>query len=153
MIGAMRYAFVVATWVFPWMRGTLPPRHWRKIVAATQGVVLVFAAADVLPRPQLAAALAASLALLIESFGRDVGWLWQHRLVQPGQHHGVDHRHRLDRKPSRGGRLRLTVTRRPLPRRTRPGIAHKAAGRAPAVPRSGHPVLPGRRRGSARDHG
>ncbi len=89
MIGAMRYAFVVATWVLPWMRGALPPRYWRKVVAATQGVVLVFAAADVLPRPLMTVALAASLALLIESFGRDVEWLWHHRLVQPGHRHGA----------------------------------------------------------------
>jgi hypothetical protein len=28
--------------------------------------------------------VAVSLALLIESFGRDVGWLWSHRLVEAG---------------------------------------------------------------------
>jgi hypothetical protein len=83
-IGAMRYAFVVATWVLPWMRGSLPPRFWRKVVAAVQGVVLVFATADVLPRPLMAAVLAAALALLVESFGRDVGWLWHHRPVRSG---------------------------------------------------------------------
>jgi phosphatidylglycerophosphate synthase len=83
-IGAMRYAFVVATWALPWMRGTLPPRYWRKVVAATQGVVLVLAAADVLAPWLLAAALIASLALLVESFGRDVGWLWNHRRVASG---------------------------------------------------------------------
>jgi phosphatidylglycerophosphate synthase len=79
VIGAMRYAYVLASWALPWMRGTLPPRYWRKVVAATQGVVLVSATADVLPRPLTAAALVASLALLIESFGRDVRWLWHHR--------------------------------------------------------------------------
>jgi hypothetical protein len=66
------------------MRGTLPPRYWRKVVAATQGVVLVFAAAEVVPPSLMAAALIASLALLVESFGRDVGWLWNHRLVASG---------------------------------------------------------------------
>jgi len=81
-IGAMRYAYVVATWVLPWLRGSLPPRYWRKVVAATQGVVLVFVTAGALPRPLLSAALAASLALLIESFGRDVVWLWSHRLIE-----------------------------------------------------------------------
>lgn len=77
-IGMMRYVFVVATWILPWLRGSVPPRYWRKVVAATQGVVLVVAVADVLPRPVTAAALAASLALLIESFGRDVLWLRHH---------------------------------------------------------------------------
>jgi phosphatidylglycerophosphate synthase len=75
-IGAMRYAFVAASWALPWMRRTLPPRYWRKVVAATQGVVLVVAAADVLPRRWAAAAVLAALALLVESFGRDVLWLW-----------------------------------------------------------------------------
>ena len=82
-IGAMRYAFVVLSWALPWLRGPVPPRFWRKVVAATQGVVLVFAAADVLPAPLMVAALAAALALLVESFGRDIVWLWRHRAVEP----------------------------------------------------------------------
>lgn len=98
-IGAMRYAFVAATWVLPWMRASVPPRYWRKVVAATQGVVLVCATADVLPRPPTVAALAASLALLVESFGRDVGWLWRHRLVRPAIATGPDHRRGLDQEP------------------------------------------------------
>ena len=44
-IGAARYAFLAAGWVLPWMREPLPPRYWRKVVAATQGVVLAVAAA------------------------------------------------------------------------------------------------------------
>ncbi len=80
VIGAMRYAFVAAGRVAPWLRGRLPPRFWRKVVAATQGIVLAVAAAGVLPRTLVAAALASSLALLVESFGRDVLWLWRHRL-------------------------------------------------------------------------
>lgn len=85
-IGAMRYAYAVATWVLPWLRGWLPPRYWRKVVAAIQGIVLVSAAAGVLPRPLMIAALAAALGLLVESFGRDVVWRWQHRLF-PADHH------------------------------------------------------------------
>jgi phosphatidylglycerophosphate synthase len=80
-IGAMRYAFVVATWACGWMRAPLPPRFWRKFVAASQGIVLVFAAADVLPNTLAVTALAVALALLVESFGRDVRWLWQHRVA------------------------------------------------------------------------
>ena len=84
-IGAMRYAFLVAGWVLPWMRADLPPRYWRKMVAATQGVVLMVATAGVLPRPVMAVALAAALALLVESFGRDVGWLWRRRPAVPAE--------------------------------------------------------------------
>ena len=78
-IGLMRYAFAGAVRVVPWLRGTLPPRHWRKVVAATQGVILVVATSGVLPRPVAATALAVALALLVESFARDIGWLWLHR--------------------------------------------------------------------------
>lgn len=81
-IGAMRYAFVAASWVLPWMRGTLPPRYWRKVVAAAQGVLLLVATAEVLPAPATAVVVAASLALLVESFGHDVGWLWWHGRVR-----------------------------------------------------------------------
>ncbi len=78
-IGAARYAFLAAGWVLPWMREPLPPRYWRKVVAATQGIVLTIAAADVLPPALTEAALVIALALLAESFGRDVWWLWRHR--------------------------------------------------------------------------
>jgi phosphatidylglycerophosphate synthase len=80
-IGAMRYAFVAASWVLPWMRASLPPRLWRKVVAATQGVILAIAAADVLPGALRTAILLAALAVLVESFGHDVAWLWRHRPV------------------------------------------------------------------------
>jgi phosphatidylglycerophosphate synthase len=79
LVGAMRYLFVAAMWLLPWMRATLPPRYWRKVVAATQGIVLVAAASGVLPRPVVLVGLVGALVLLVESFGRDVLWLWRHR--------------------------------------------------------------------------
>ena len=78
-IGAARYLFYAAGWFWPWMREPLPPRYWRKVVAAIQGVVLTIAAADILPQPLIDAALVGALALLCESFGRDVWWLWENR--------------------------------------------------------------------------
>ena len=77
--GLARYAFLVAGWVLPWMRGRLEYRHWRKVVTATAGIVLVVAAADVLPRWLTVTGLVVGLALLAESFGRDVWWLWGRR--------------------------------------------------------------------------
>jgi phosphatidylglycerophosphate synthase len=74
-IGAARYLFLAAGWLLPWMQAPLPPRYWRKTVAAIQGITLTVAAADVLPRRGTEAALAVALALLTESFGRDVWWL------------------------------------------------------------------------------
>jgi phosphatidylglycerophosphate synthase len=79
MIGAARYAFFAAGWIWPWMRASLPPRYWRKVVAATQGVVLTVAAADVVSPALAKAAILGALALLCESFGRDTWWLWSHR--------------------------------------------------------------------------
>lgn len=108
-VGAMRYAFVAAAWVLPWMREALPPRYWRKVVAATQGVVLVAATADALPRPLTAAAMAVALAMLIESFGRDVRWLWHHRPVPPGHRHGAGSPSRVGRENRTRSRLPVTV--------------------------------------------
>jgi phosphatidylglycerophosphate synthase len=79
LIGVARYAFLVAGWLVGWIRAPLPRRDWRKVVAATQGVALCIAAAGVLPIALTRAGLAAALALLAESFGRDVWWLWSHR--------------------------------------------------------------------------
>ena len=78
-IGAMRYAFVAAAWVLPWLNGELPHRFSRKTVAALQGIVLTVAAADVLPRTATIAASALALASLCWSFARDVRWLWRTR--------------------------------------------------------------------------
>lgn len=73
-IGLMRYAFVVAGWMLPWLRERLPYRYWRKVVTAVQGVALTLAASGLLP--DLAAiSVVVALALLVESFGRDVVWL------------------------------------------------------------------------------
>jgi phosphatidylglycerophosphate synthase len=81
-IGAFRYAFGVAGWALPWLRGHLPPRRWRKVVAAMQGIVLVVASAGVLPVALATAVVGLALAMLCESFGRDIGWLWRVRQRQ-----------------------------------------------------------------------
>src|SRR4051794_23647424 len=78
-IGAARYAFLAAGWLLPWMREPLPPRHWRKVVAATQGIVLTVAAARVLPPAAAKTMVAAALLLLAESFGRDIQTLRSNR--------------------------------------------------------------------------
>ena len=38
-IGAMRYVYVAASWLLPWLRARLFPRYWRKVVAAVQGII------------------------------------------------------------------------------------------------------------------
>ena len=78
-IGAARYLFGAGEWLLPWMRAPLPPRRWRKVVAAAQGVVLTVAAAGVLPRGLTQALLVAALAALAASMGECVWWLWRRR--------------------------------------------------------------------------
>ncbi|MBA8948789.1 CDP-alcohol phosphatidyltransferase family protein [Actinomadura namibiensis] len=78
LIGGMRYAFVVAGWALPWLRGGLPPSTARKAVAAMQGVVLAAASARALPEPVAHGLVLGALGMLVWSFGRDTVWLWNH---------------------------------------------------------------------------
>jgi phosphatidylglycerophosphate synthase len=80
-IGVVRYAYAVATWLLPWMRRDLPPRYWRKVVAAFTGIALLVAASGVAPAWATYAGLVTSTVLLSESFGWDVVWLWRRRPV------------------------------------------------------------------------
>ena len=77
VIGAARYALLVAGWLIPWLAAPLPPRYWRRVVAAVQGIVLTVAASGVLDRLAGMMLVAAALLLLGESFGRDVIWLYR----------------------------------------------------------------------------
>jgi len=77
VIGAARYALLLAGWLIRWLAAQLPPRYWRKVVAAVQGVVLTVAASGLLDRAVGMIAVAAALLLLAESFGRDVIWLYR----------------------------------------------------------------------------
>jgi phosphatidylglycerophosphate synthase len=84
-IGLARYAFFAAGWALPWIRASLPRRDWRKTVTASQGVALVIAASGVAPSAVSRVLLAVALAMLVESFGRDVWWLWRHRHDAPAR--------------------------------------------------------------------
>jgi phosphatidylglycerophosphate synthase len=85
LIGLARYLFLAAGWALPWMRASLPRRDWRKTVTASQGVALVVAASGVPPLALSRILLAVALAMLAESFGRDVWWLWRHRDEAPAR--------------------------------------------------------------------
>jgi phosphatidylglycerophosphate synthase len=76
-IGAARYVLLLAGWLMPWLAAPLPPRYWRRTVAAVQGIVLTVAASGVPSRPVGMIAVVAALLLLAESFGRDVIWLYR----------------------------------------------------------------------------
>jgi phosphatidylglycerophosphate synthase len=74
-IGAARYVLLAVgaagRWA-PWLRGQVPSRRWRKVVAAYQGVALTVAAAHVVGGTLVAALVAAGLAMLLVSFGTEV---------------------------------------------------------------------------------
>ena len=125
-LGLMRYAFAAAGWVLPWMRVELPPRYWRKVVAASQGIALVVAASGLLPRPASVAVVALALALLVESFARDVRWLWRRGRVVEGPVHGS----------VRGGPVRPGGHADPADRQRRPAAAG-GGGHAERDPRPG----------------
>jgi phosphatidylglycerophosphate synthase len=108
-IGAARYLFLIGEWLLPWMRAALPPRRWRRIVAATQGIVLTVAAAEVLPRGLTQALLAAALTALAASVGECVWWLARHREVA-GDDGSADDVAQSERGPLRTGiAVALTV--------------------------------------------
>ncbi|HST48950.1 CDP-alcohol phosphatidyltransferase family protein [Jatrophihabitans sp.] len=77
LIGLARYAFVAAGWWLAWLHEPVPPRYWRKVVAAVQGVVLTVVASGIPPRPVSLAAVAVALALLVESFGGEAWEKWR----------------------------------------------------------------------------
>ena len=102
VIGAARYVYGVGEWLLAWMQVPLPRRDWRKVVAAVQGIVLTVVAADVLPRTLAQLLTAGALALLAESFGRDLWWLWRRRHQAPAAA-------RADPGPRARGPLRTAV--------------------------------------------
>lgn len=79
-MGLVRYAFAVGTALLPWMRRSLPPRYWRKVVTASVGVALTIAASGLTPTAVASGVLLVAALLLTESFARDVVWLWRHRV-------------------------------------------------------------------------
>jgi phosphatidylglycerophosphate synthase len=76
--GLLRYAFVAAGWLLPWLSQPLPPSMRRKTICVVQIVVLIVALGPVIPRWLSVASTAVALALLTWSFASDTAWLWRH---------------------------------------------------------------------------
>ncbi|GBQ00714.1 CDP-alcohol phosphatidyltransferase [Streptomyces spongiicola] len=76
VIGGMRYVFVAAARMLPWLNGPLPPSTARKTVAALQGVALLVATTGLLPPVAARLVVLAALVALVWSFGRDIRGLW-----------------------------------------------------------------------------
>ena len=79
--GLLRYGFIAAGWMLPWMNGPLPPSRRRQTVCVLQIVALIVCLGPPIPPAVVSPLAAASLVLLAWSFAVDVRWL--HRAANP----------------------------------------------------------------------
>lgn len=75
LIGALRYLFVAAGWIWPVLQGPLPDSFLRKAVCVVQGVALLVCLGPIVPSAVANAVAAVALAALVGSFAWDVRWL------------------------------------------------------------------------------
>jgi len=75
--GLLRYMFVAAGWVWPWIQRPLFPSLRRKTICVVQIVGLMLTILPAIAPPLSAAIAAASLAALTYSFLVDTLWLWR----------------------------------------------------------------------------
>lgn len=81
--GAMRYLFVVAARILPWMRAPLPYSRRRQTICILQSAFLLGVISPVFPLPFSAILAAGTLAMLSTSFFIDIRWLWAQRRRSP----------------------------------------------------------------------
>ena len=77
--GLLRYAFVGAALVLPWLRAALPPSTRRQTVCILQSTTLLICMGPIIPESLAPWVAAAGIALLTWSFALDVLWLHEHR--------------------------------------------------------------------------
>jgi len=77
MSGLMRYGFVAAGWLWPWMRRPLAPTSRGRIVCAVQTAALVLTVAPAVEPPLSTAIAASGLLVLSYSFLVDTLRLWR----------------------------------------------------------------------------
>ncbi len=82
MSGLLRYLFVGAGWVWPWMERPLHPSRRRQTVCVVQVVALIVAIEPLVVPPLSSIVAAAALAILVGSFVVDTSWLVSHRREQ-----------------------------------------------------------------------
>ena len=78
-LGAMRYAFVVAAWNWPWLAAPLPERLRRKTVCVIQIGALIALIAPIVTPPLSSGIAATVIALVAWSFAVDILWLRRQR--------------------------------------------------------------------------
>jgi phosphatidylglycerophosphate synthase len=79
LAGLMRYAFIAASLVQPWLGRALPPSRRRQAVCVAQVVALLCCLAPIVPQTWSPSIAAAGIATLSISFAIDVLWLWRSR--------------------------------------------------------------------------
>ncbi len=77
--GGLRYVFVVAGWIWPWMDRPLEPNRRRQAVCVIQIVFLIGVVSPLLTRPASTAVAASALVVLAGSFAVDTWWLLHRR--------------------------------------------------------------------------
>ena len=80
--GLLRYVFVVAGWIWPWMERPLEPSRRRQTVCVIQIVALIAVILPAVMPPLSTGIAAAALAMLAASFLIDTSWLVLHRREQ-----------------------------------------------------------------------
>jgi phosphatidylglycerophosphate synthase len=75
--GLMRYAFVAAGWLLPWMGRPLRPTRRGRVITILHMTALSVGLAPFLPVPLSMTAIAVTLAALSWSFAVDIGRLWR----------------------------------------------------------------------------
>jgi phosphatidylglycerophosphate synthase len=75
--GLLRYAFVIAGWLAPWIARPLPPSRRRQTICVVQISCLCGVLVPAVPVSWSAPVAAAALAVLAASFLVDVVWLWR----------------------------------------------------------------------------
>jgi phosphatidylglycerophosphate synthase len=79
MSGLLRYLFVAAGWLWPWMRRPLVPTMRAKAICVVQIATLVLAIVPSIGPPASARLAAGGLLALCYSFLVDTLWLWRRR--------------------------------------------------------------------------
>jgi hypothetical protein len=85
MSGLLRYIFVAAGWVWPWLRRPLAPSRRGRAICVVQIVALIVAIGPIVPPPLSAFGAACGLAALTYSFAVDIRRLHEGREGREGQ--------------------------------------------------------------------
>ncbi len=79
LAGLLRYIFVAAGWILPWLRRSLPPSWRRQAICVLQIVGLAVIVSPLAAPPSSAWWAMLLVAALLYSFLIDIVWLWRAR--------------------------------------------------------------------------